>query len=235
MKVAVIGSNGYVGSSIASSIENDDRYQLIKVVRGDDVESKLQAADIVIHAANPARRFKAESDPLHDFTETADKTFQMLSLAKKKKFLLISSLSCRTQLNINYGRNRRFCELLALAQNAVVIRLGPMFGGARKQDTLHDLLADKPIYVAPGTKYAYANVKWVGNEIVEHIDANTGIFEIGARNAISLGELRDIFGSKSIFSGADDTQLPEMNEEGPDARLVISYAQQELIDIGNWR
>lgn len=235
MKVAVIGANGFVGSAISAQIEINANYQLIRVVREDDFESKLQSADVVIYAANPAGRFKAESDPMLDFTETADKSFRFLSLTKQKKFLLISSLSCKTQLNTNYGRNRRFCELLALAQGAVVVRLGPMFGGTRKQDTLHDLLAHRPVYVAPETRYAYADVTWAGRKIVEFIDVCTGVYEIGARNAVSLGELRDIFGSKSIFSGADDTQIPEIIGEGPDARLVINYAQQELINIGNWR
>ncbi len=66
------------------------------------------------------------------------------------------------------------------------------------------------------------------------IDACSGVYEIGARNAISLAELRDIFESKSIFSGVDDTQIPEMMEEGPDARLVVDYARQEFISIGSW-
>jgi nucleoside-diphosphate-sugar epimerase len=235
MKVAVIGANGFVGSAIASQIESDVRYQLIRVVRGDDIETKLKSADVVIHAANPARRFRAESDPQRDFIETVDKTFQIFNFSKGKKCLLISSLSCKTQLNTNYGRNRRFCELLALVQGAVVIRLGPMFGGTRKQDVLHDLLADRPIYVAAETKYAYADVKWVGEKIVELIDVCSNIYEIGARNAVSLAELRDIFGSKSIFTGVDDTQIVEMMGQGPDARRIIDYARQELINIGSWR
>ncbi len=235
MKVAVIGASGFVGAAISSQIESDARFELIRVVRGDDIDAKLKLADVVIHAANPARRFRAESEPQHDFVETVDKTFQIFELAKKKKCLLISSLSCRTQLNTNYGRNRRFCELLALAQGSVVIRLGPMFGGTRKQDTLHDLLANKPIYVAPETRYAYVDVNWAAKKVVGLIDACTNVYEIGARNTVSLSELRDIFGSKSIFAGVDDTQIPEMLGEGPDARLVVDYAQRELVDIGSWR
>ena len=235
MKVAVIGANGFVGSAIACRIESDTRLQLVSVLRGDDIETKLESADVVIHAANPARRFKAESDPQSDFIETVDKTLQIFNFAKEKKCILISSLSCRTQLNTNYGRNRRCCELLALTQGVVVIRLGPMFGGTRKQDVLHDLLADRPIYVAPETRYAYVDVKWVGEKVIELIDVCTNIYEIGARNAVSLGELRDIFGSKSIFTGIDDTQMPENFEEGPDARLVINYARQEIVNIDSWR
>ena len=235
MKIAVIGAFGFVGSAIASAIESDTRYQLIRIVRGDDIESKLEAADIIIHAANPARRFRAESDPQRDFIETADKTFRILSLAKGKKCLLISTLSCKTQLNTNYGRNRRFCELLALAQNAIVIRLGPMFGGIRKQDVLHDLLANRQIYISPETRYAYADVKWVGAKIVKLLEVPSDIYELGAHNSVSLAELRDHFGSKSVFTGIDDTQIPEIIGEGPDAMLVKEYAREELLSMDSWK
>ena len=235
MRIAVIGAHGFVGSAIAKAIEHDERHELICVVRGDDIKSKLGSADVVIHAANPARRFRAESDPVRDFVETVDKTFNILSLAIGKKCLLISSLSCKTQLNTNYGRNRRFCELLALAQGAVVVRLGPMFGGERKQDMLHDLLADKQIYVSSETRYAYVNVEWVGANILELLDAQSDIYEIGAKNSVSLSELRDILGSKSIFNGVDDTQIPLTEGDGPDAMLVVEYALNELAGADNWK
>jgi nucleoside-diphosphate-sugar epimerase len=235
MKIAVIGALGFVGSAIASIIESDVRYKLISIVRGDDIKSKLESADVVIHAANPARRYRAESDPQHDFIETADKTFRILSLANEKKCLLISSLSCKTQLNTNYGRNRRFCELLALGQSAVVIRLGPMFGGTRKQDVLHDLLADRQIYVSPETRYAYVDIKWVGAKILELLEVRSDIYEIGAHNSVALAELRDYFGSKSVFTGPNDTQIPELKGEGPDAMLVVKYARKELLSIDSWK
>ena len=114
MKIAVIGANGFVGKAIAAVIKSDGKNELIGVVRGDDVQSKIKSADLIIHAANPAKRFIAESDPTADFNETVIKTSQLLQFSRNKKFVLISSLSCRTQLNKNYGRNRRSCELLAL-------------------------------------------------------------------------------------------------------------------------
>ena len=236
MKIAVVGAHGFVGSAIAKAIEFDNRYKLISVVRDDDIRSKLKLADVVIHAANPARRFTAESDPQRDFIETADKTSYIFSLAKSKKCLLISSLSCRTQLNTSYGRNRRFCELLALAQGASVIRLGPMFGGARKQDVLHDLLVGRRVYVSSETRYAYVNVEWIGTKVLEFMDAQPDIYEVGARNSVSLAELRDVFGSSSIFTGIDDTQIPAMEGGGgPDAMLVVEYARNELISVSDWR
>jgi nucleoside-diphosphate-sugar epimerase len=229
MKIAIVGANGYVGSSICKALIFNSNHQLVSVLRGDEIKSKLELVDVVIHAANPAKRFKAETDPEYDFCETLEKTFNLLKISRGKKFFLISSLSCRTQLNTNYGRNRRACELLALEQGGIVIRLGPMYGGARKQDALHDLLVGKPIYVAPETRYGYVDVDWVGQKIIKMFDLPSDIYEIGASNSVSFAELRDFFSSTSSFSGSDDTQIPITNDDdAPDARMVFAYAKKEL-------
>ena len=235
--VAVAGAAGFVGSHIAQALTSSGRYRLIPVARGDSADVRFAGADLVVHAANPAGRFQAQQHPLRDFQETVEKTAQLLAAARHKRFVLISSLSCRTQLDTGYGRHRRACELLALSAAALVVRLGPMFGGGRTRDSLHDILAGRPVFVAADTRYAYADVAWVGRQIVDMLEtsAGGGIREIGARNAVSLADLRDRFASSSTFSGVDDTQLPEGIVEGPDANDVFIFAEREKARISEWR
>jgi nucleoside-diphosphate-sugar epimerase len=237
MKIVVVGANGFVGTSICAALEEVPKYSLIKAVRGDDLEEKLASANVIIHSANPAGRFKAESYQHQDFLDTVEKTSSILSSSKNKKIILISSLSCRTQLHTSYGRNRRSCELLTLSFGGVVIRLGPMFGGDRKQDVLHDLLASRKIYVSPDTKYGYTNIEWIGQEIIKYLDMKSGIYEIGASNSVSLNDLREYFESDSDFEGEDDTQIPRPipGRDSPNAKLVFEYAKQELLNIDTWK
>jgi uncharacterized protein YbjT (DUF2867 family) len=235
--VAVEGAAGYVGAQAADAVLANGGNRLVRVLRGHSVDDAFAQADIVIHAANPARRFHAEQQPLEDFVATVEKTACFAHAARGKRFVLISSLSCRTQLHSGYGRHRRACELLALAQGALVIRLGPMFGGARKQDSLHDILAGRPVFVAAETRYAYVDVAWVGRKIVDMLAEPPGIRELGARNSVRLGELRDRFSSPSTFSGGDDTQVIDGFPEGPDAEDVYAFAERELKSRGpgGWR
>lgn len=227
MNIAIIGSNGYVGKEIVKAINKIKEYKPISVTRNDNLADKVKVADIVIHAANPAKRFRAENDPKRDFIETVFKTDNILKIFRKK-VILISSISCRTQLDTNYGRNRRACELLVLQNNGIVVRLGPMFGGNREQDVLHDILRGNKIYVSAKTRYAYANVSWCGQKIVELLDReHPQIIEIGARNSISLEKIKIHFNSNSNFSGYDDTQEPINCYDGPDANQVIKYAECE--------
>jgi nucleoside-diphosphate-sugar epimerase len=232
--VAVVGAAGYVGSQIARAVVASGRYHLIPVLRTDPAEALFAKADMVVHAANPARRFQAEKDPVHDFEVTVENTARLLAFARGKRFVLISSLSCRTQLNTSYGRNRRACELLALAENSLVIRLGPMFGGNRTGDTLHDILSGRQIFVAAGTRYAYVDVAWAGQKTVELLELPNGLREIGARNDVSLSDLRDHFASTSRFSGMDDTQIPEGVTEGPDAKDVFRFGEMKKARIHEW-
>jgi len=165
--VAVIGAKGFVGSNIANAVIKNPEYNLIPITRDDPVEEMISRADIIIHSANPAKRWKAERNTMNDFLETVEKTDRLFLLARGKPFVLISSLSCRTQLDTNYGRNRRACESIVLAgRNSLVVRLGPMFGGNRKEDMLHDILSGKIVHISEETKYAYADVSWIGWKIV---------------------------------------------------------------------
>ena len=109
-KVCLIGSDGYVGSEIAKILESTKKYNLIRLVRGDDFIKKINSSDIIIHSANPAKRFFANNNPDLDYKETVEKTMKFLKKSIGKKFILISSISCRTQLNTSYGINRKKCE-----------------------------------------------------------------------------------------------------------------------------
>lgn len=232
-KIAVIGANGFVGYQICKVLEENPNYNLIRIVRGDNIRELVSRADIIIHSANPAGRFRANSNPHDDYKETVEKTYNLLKAIDSKPLLLISTLSCKTQMNTDYGRNRRSCELLALLQHGKVVRLGPMFGGNRKKDTLHDLLAGRDIYVSSDTRYAYVDVSWAALRVVDLLSSPPGLYEIGAKNAVSLSDLRDYFNSKCVFSGIDDTQIPDFCENAPDANLVYDYAVNELKDIKN--
>ena len=155
--VAVLGSNGFVGENIISALNETNQYNILPITRNNNIDD-FSHADIIIHSANPAKRFKAENNPETDFIETVEKTYNFFVGNKNKRFILISSMSARTQLYTNYGRNRRACELLIQQGNSLVIRLGPMFGGNRKEDMLHDILAGRNVYVAEDTQYSYVDV-----------------------------------------------------------------------------
>ena len=55
----------------------------------------------------PSKRFWAKTNPSLDYVETVEKTDFFTSKFKFKKFIHISSVSARCQLNTVYGKNKK--------------------------------------------------------------------------------------------------------------------------------
>jgi len=227
--IAVIGANGFVGQNICKEINTRKKNKLVKVTRQDDLSTKILNCDIIIHAANPAGRFYANQNSSVDYRESVEKTQKIVELSEHKKIVLISSISSRTELDSYYGRHRKSCEILINFNDNLVLRLGPMFGGTRTKDTLHDIINGRKVYLSDQTKYSYVNVSYSAKKVVDLID-KTGIYEIGAKNAISLRNIADQLNSSSTFIGRNDTQIAMSPQyDAPESSLVVQYAKKQLI------
>ena len=234
--VAVIGAKGFVGSKICQYIISSTKFKLIPVVRGDNILDAINQSDIVVHAANPSKRFYAENNPHEDFIETVEKTRLIKQYTNKKKLILISSISARTQLDTVYGRNRRDCELLVEGNNALIVRLGPMFGSGKSIGALNDLISNNDVYVSENTKYAYVNIDYNAEKIVSFIDdlSVNGYVELGSKKGISLKKLKKIIGSNSKFEGKDDTQIPvQPPSDAPNVMNVVDYIKSIIIELNS--
>ena len=227
-KIAVIGSNGFVGSEICKEIEKSDIFSVLGVTRDDSLKDGINMADIVIHSANSGKRFFAEKNPEKDFVESVEKTALIRHLSRGKPLILISSISARTQLDTVYGRNRRSCELIADSEKSLIVRLGPMYGASKSIGALNDIINNRKVYVASSTEYAFVDVNYNAKKIVSllsHPD-NNGVLEIGAKNGICLESLRIELKSCSTFEGKDDTQVPiSPPSDAPDVNDVILFAK----------
>lgn len=224
LTIAVIGANGFVGGAICEEILKRDEFKLIRVVRGEDISKKTNGADIIIHSANPSKRYFAEINPVIDFMESVEKTYGIKQLINNKKMILISSISSRTQLDTVYGRHRRACELIVNERENLIIRLGPMYGERKHVGALYDIVNNKDVYVSEETKYSFVDIRYNAKKILD-LSGERGIFELGARNYIKLGELKNLLQSTSNFVGTDDTQVPiNPQSDAPDARDVIPLA-----------
>jgi nucleoside-diphosphate-sugar epimerase len=220
MKIALLGPDGYVGSSIYQKIKH---HNITPISRNTVMSGINKNVDMVIHSANPAKRYLANKDPMKDFKETIEKTKKIVSYFKGVPIILISSISCRTQKDTSYGLHRLACEDLVLKDGGTVFRLGPLFGGNREKDIIHDIANNRPVYHSKKTKYAYCNIEWAAEYVSQNLSIGPGIYEIGARNTVTLEELAAAVGSSSTFKNKVDDQYPINFPEGPDAIESIVY------------
>ena len=226
MQIGLVGASGFVGSAIFRRFAQLAQFECQPILRGDDFESKIREVDFIIYSANSAKRFFANSNPEIDRKETFEKTIRFLDASKKKPFLLVSSISCRTQLGTPYGINRRDCENAVLEYGGSVVRLGPMFGITRLRDVVHDICENRNVFVSKDSKQSFSSIDWNGAYIADNFASWSGTIEIGARNSINLGDLAAHVNSSSEFTGEIDDQFPLLFDDGPDVQEVLEFVDQ---------
>ena len=222
--IALIGSDGFVGTSIKKYILNDKTKLTTCVTRKNYEEAKDENEyDILINAAMPSKRFWAQKNPKKDFLETVEKTFKLVNDWKYSKIIHISSISARSQLDTIYGRHKASSEKLVDNKNNLILRLGPMYGKSLNKGVLVDMKNNKTVYVSKESLYCFAPVDWVGKWISRHLHLS-GTIDIGGNNAIKLNEIAQRLGSKSKFIGPIDNQIISKEiKHAPEAIDVIDF------------
>lgn len=221
--VALIGANGFVGSQIGAALSLKPGVLLVPVTRADHEHLRAASYDVLINAAMPAARFRAKNNPEEDFVETVKKTSDLLHRWRFKKFVQISSVSARCQLDTVYGRHKAAAEKLCDFGDNLVVRLGPMYGPGLKQGVLIDMLEAKKVYIDPSSRYAFAPLSFVSTWIAANLH-RYGLTEVGARDALSLREVAEHLGAKSEFEGAVDHQeIQNPAADFPSARDVFAF------------
>tara|TARA_B100001093_G_C26647166_1_gene935836 strand:+ start:151 stop:870 length:720 start_codon:yes stop_codon:yes gene_type:complete len=232
-RIALIGANGFVGSSIARAFIANHDSELVAVNRTNYDAARTDGYyDILINAAMPSKRFWAQQEPAKDFSETTEKTFKLVNDWNWGKIIQISSISARSQLNTVYGRNKASAEKLVEYGDNLILRLGPMYGDGLNKGVLVDILQNKTVFVARDSRYCFAPIGWIGEWIERNLDS-TGVMDLGANEAITVGEVADAVNSKSQFRGEIDNQVLSMPIiDAPLAKGAIDFVNRLKLKEG---
>lgn len=221
--VAIIGANGYVGKALYLSLVKSNRYLVTAVTRDNYLELQKNKFDIVINSAMPSARFKAKNDPVWDFTETVTKTSGILYGWNFKKFIQISTVSARCQLDTVYGRHKAAAEKLCDFGDNLIVRLGAMYSEDLSKGVLVDIMEGRKVFVDGNSRYCFAHRDFITSWIVENLDRK-GIVEVGGKNAVALKDIAKYLGKNIEFEGSLDHQEIEFPEaDYPEAKLVLDF------------
>jgi len=226
ISVAVIGASGYVGSAVSAALACSPSRAVISVTRANYAEMRDRSYDVLINAAMPAARFWAKNNPDKDFVETVQKTADLIYGWRYGKFIQISTVSARCQLDTVYGRHKAAAEKICGFGDNLIVRLGPMYNKGLNKGVLIDILHCRKVFVDAESKYCFAPLEFAASWISDNL-GRSGIVEVGARTAISLREAADHIGADVEFVGAVDNQEIEHPEPGfPDAREVFGFLNE---------
>lgn len=221
--VAVVGARGYVGSALHAQLLRRGDFVVTAVTRENYADARKERFDVLINCAMPSARFWAKSNPDKDYVETVEKTAHLLYDWTFKKFVQISSISARSQLDTVYGRHKRAAELLIDPMEHLIVRLGPMYSPELTKGVLVDIREGKKVFVDGKSRYCFAPLEFNAAWIASHLDRQ-GIVELGARNSITLEELAARLGVTASFEGMlDHQEIPSPEADFPDVYEVLTF------------
>jgi len=233
MSVAVVGANGYVGAALCAALARKANYALTHITRASYAEMRERSFDVLVNAAMPSGRFWAKNNPSKDFEETVQKTAALIYDWRFGKFVQISTVSARCQLDTVYGRHKAAAEKICGFGDNLIVRLGPTYSESLKKGVLVDMLQGRKVFVNEKSRYCFAPLEFVASWISANL-ARSGIVEVGARNAISLREVADYLRAGVEFEGAVDHQeVQSPGEDYPDARDVFAFLDAMRVQTEN--
>ncbi len=227
ISVAVIGAKGFVGGHLCAAFSLDARYSLTPVTRAEYESARSGSYDVLVNAAMPSKRFWARTHPDKDFAETVGGTAELLYRWRFKKFVQVSTVSARCQLDTVYGRHKAAAEKLCGFGENLIVRLGPLYGSGLQRGVLIDMLEGRKVFADGDSRYCFAPVGFAASWIVRNLH-RSGIAEVGARNALALRDAAAHLGRKIEFEGAVDHQeIPSPPGDFPDARDALVFLDEK--------
>jgi nucleoside-diphosphate-sugar epimerase len=221
--IAVIGSKGYVGSALYEELLKSPEHSVVSVARDNYATIKEQSFDIIINCAMPSGRFWAKNNPQEDFIETVKKTADLLYGWQFKKFVQISTVSARCQLDTIYGRHKAAAEKLCNFGENLIVRLGALYSKNMKKGVLVDMLQGNKVFVDGASRYSFISVSFCASWIASNLHRQ-GIVELGGKNAIALKDVARHIGADIEFEGAVNHQDIKSTEENlPKASDVLNF------------
>lgn len=232
-RIAIVGANGFIGTALHDALRRVPGHDISAVTRENYDDMREHAFDILVNAAMPSARFWAKMNPEKDFIETVQKTANLVYGWRFKKFVQVSTVSARCQLDTVYGRHKAAAEMLCATGENLIVRLGPVYGENFKKGVLMDMLQGKKVFADGASRYCFAPVEFIAEWTAAHLD-RSGTVEIGARNAIALRDVADHLGGKIEFEGSVDHQeIKDPEKDFPDARDVLAFLDRKKKNLYN--
>ena len=222
ISVAVFGANGFIGKKLCLALSAKN-YRVVAVTRQNYAECIGKQYNIVINSAMPSARFWAKNNPEKDFNETVQKTADIFYGCQYDKFIQISTVSARCQLDTVYGRHKLAAEDICNFGENLVVRLSSIYGDELKKGVLIDMLKGQKVYIAGESRYSFTHVDFVSDYISSHLELK-GVVEIGASNALRLFDIAKHLNKNIEFEGAIDIQeIKNPIIDSPDVEEVFAF------------
>ena len=227
-KLAVIGSNGTLGSDLVRYFR--DKFIVTEINRENYSTHVGKSFDILINANGNSKRFWANQNQLEDFFVSTVSVYRSVFDFHFDTYIYISSSdvyenhagpeSTRENINIDpknlepYGFHKFISEIIVKRNcpKFMILRCSMMLGNKLKKGPIYDILHAKPLFIDPESRIQLITTKAVAEIIQKLLENNltNQTLNVGGSGIFLFKGLSKYF-NKVKFHRNTQLQIYEMN------------------------
>ncbi|MDM0614702.1 polysaccharide biosynthesis C-terminal domain-containing protein [Clostridium perfringens] len=230
MKVLVTGAKGFIGKNLVSTLDREDKYEIICIDREnskEELEKGVLNSDFIVHLAG-INRPKNEEEFFEGNTGLTEEIIEILKENNKNTSILITS-SIQADLDNAYGQSKKGAEEALIKYmadtkgNVFIFRLPNVFGkwcrpnyNSAIATFCHNIARGEEVWISDPTKemtlvYIDDVVRNIKNVIDNEENYIPGYQNVDIEHKATLGEIVDLI--NSFKESRKSLMIPNMENE----------------------
>ena len=230
MKVLVTGAKGFIGKNLVSTLDREDKYEIICIDREnskEELEKGVLNSDFIVHLAG-INRPKNEEEFFEGNTGLTEEIIEILKENNKNTSILITS-SIQADLDNAYGQSKKGAEEALIKYmadtkgNVFIFRLPNVFGkwcrpnyNSAIATFCHNIARGEEVWISDPTKeMTLVYIDDVVRNIKDVIDNEKtyipGYQNVDIEHKATLGEIVDLI--NSFKESRKSLMIPNMENE----------------------
>ncbi|MGU8294516.1 polysaccharide biosynthesis C-terminal domain-containing protein [Clostridium perfringens] len=230
MKVLVTGAKGFIGKNLVSTLDREDKYEIICIDREnskEELEKGVLNSDFIVHLAG-INRPKNEEEFFEGNTGLTEEIIEILKKNNKNTSILITS-SIQADLDNAYGQSKKGAEEALIKYmadtkgNVFIFRLPNVFGkwcrpnyNSAIATFCHNIARVEEVWISDPSKemtlvYIDDVVRNIKNVIDNEENYIPGYQNVDIEHKATLGEIVDLI--NSFKESRKSLMIPNMENE----------------------
>ncbi|MDK0710477.1 NAD-dependent epimerase/dehydratase family protein [Clostridium perfringens] len=230
MKVLVTGAKGFIGKNLVSTLDREDKYEIICIDREnskEELEKGVLNSDFIVHLAG-INRPKNEEEFFKGNTGLTEEIIEILKKNNKNTSILITS-SIQADLDNAYGQSKKGAEEALIKYmadtkgNVFIFRLPNVFGkwcrpnyNSAIATFCHNIARGEEVWISDPSKemtlvYIDDVVRNIKNVIDNEKTYIPGYQNVDIEHKATLGEIVDLI--NSFKESRKSLMIPNMENE----------------------
>ncbi|MDK0410526.1 NAD-dependent epimerase/dehydratase family protein [Clostridium perfringens] len=230
MKILVTGAKGFIGKNLVSTLEREDKYEIICIDREnskEELEKGVLNSDFIVHLAG-INRPKNEEEFFKGNTGLTEEIIEILKKNNKNTSILITS-SIQADLDNAYGQSKKGAEEALIKYmadtkgNVFIFRLPNVFGkwcrpnyNSAIATFCHNIARGEEVWISDPSKemtlvYIDDVVRNIKNVIDNEKTYIPGYHNVDIEHKATLGEIVDLI--NSFKESRKSLMIPNMENE----------------------